>query len=342
MASILKVGDRWRAQIRRAGNSTSKTFRTKAAAEKWASGAEIAIEDASSRVAMPLLQEVIKSYRKVRKDSGREITATSNEHYMLLHLDAGLGDVLVDKLDTTKLVEWCGKRKKEGAGRYTLNMEISKLGTVIRHTKSLLGLKVGDAVADARPTLIHYGLVGPGNKRDRRPTVVEIKKLLEWFAAYNSSIPMADIIIVSMICAFRRGEIFRILWADLDEEKKMVLVRERKDPRHKTDQWVPIIGEAWDIIQSQPNVNVRIFPHNSQTYSWTFLKACRACGIVDLHAHDLRHEAASALIEAGWSIPDVALVTGHKDYRHLKRYVNLAPESTHDKVVPISKARRKA
>ncbi|MDR6501320.1 hypothetical protein J2785_004493 [Burkholderia ambifaria] len=36
MASILKIGDRWRAQVRRRGQSIAKTFRTKGAAEAWA------------------------------------------------------------------------------------------------------------------------------------------------------------------------------------------------------------------------------------------------------------------------------------------------------------------
>jgi site-specific recombinase XerD len=47
--------------------------------------------------------------------------------------------------------------------------------------------------------------------------------------------------------------------------------------------------------------------------------------------HDLRHEAASALFEAGWEIPEVAAVTGHKDWRNLKRYTNLKPEDIAEK-----------
>ena len=50
--------------------------------------------------------------------------------------------------------------------------------------------------------------------------------------------------------------------------------------------------------------------------------------IEDLHFHDLRHEATSRLFEAGLPIEKVALVTGHKDWKMLKRYTHLKPEGS--------------
>lgn len=45
----------------------------------------------------------------------------------------------------------------------------------------------------------------------------------------------------------------------------------------------------------------------------------------DLHFHDLRHEALSRLCEMGLTLPQVALISGHRDPRMLFRYVNLRP-----------------
>jgi site-specific recombinase XerD len=39
----------------------------------------------------------------------------------------------------------------------------------------------------------------------------------------------------------------------------------------------------------------------------------------------LRHEGTSRLFEAGFPIEKVAMVTGHKDWRMLRRYTNLKP-----------------
>ena len=42
--------------------------------------------------------------------------------------------------------------------------------------------------------------------------------------------------------------------------------------------------------------------------------------------HDLRHEAISRFFEKGLSIPEVALISGHKDVRMLFRYTHLRAE----------------
>ena len=48
-----------------------------------------------------------------------------------------------------------------------------------------------------------------------------------------------------------------------------------------------------------------------------------------MHFHDLRHEGTSRLFEAGLTIEQVPLVTGHKDWKMLKRYTQLRPENLH-------------
>jgi site-specific recombinase XerD len=53
-------------------------------------------------------------------------------------------------------------------------------------------------------------------------------------------------------------------------------------------------------------------------------------GIEDLDFHDLRHEGTSRLLEAGFAIEQVSLVTGHKDWKMLRRYTHLKPEALHE------------
>ncbi len=61
-----------------------------------------------------------------------------------------------------------------------------------------------------------------------------------------------------------------------------------------------------------------------------FRRQCRALKIDDLHFHDLRHEGTSRLFEAGFSIEQVSLMTGHKDWKMLRRYTHLRPEALHE------------
>ena len=58
----------------------------------------------------------------------------------------------------------------------------------------------------------------------------------------------------------------------------------------------------------------------------------KKAGIVDLHFHDLRHEAISKFFEKGLSIPEVSLISGHKDVRQLMRYTHLKISNLIDKL----------
>ena len=53
---------------------------------------------------------------------------------------------------------------------------------------------------------------------------------------------------------------------------------------------------------------------------------------MDLHFHDLRHHALSILFEQGYSIQEVAIVSGHSSWDMLKRYTHIKPESLHRSV----------
>ena len=52
-------------------------------------------------------------------------------------------------------------------------------------------------------------------------------------------------------------------------------------------------------------------------------RACQQLEIKDLHFHDLRHEGVSWLFEMGRTIPQVAIVSGHRSWSSLKRYSHL-------------------
>ena len=338
MASILKVGESWRALVRRKGWPVyCKTFSTKAQAETWARSIEVDIDRGAAPKASAvvgrvlLLRDVIAEYRSLRAKS-RPISDSSTEHYTLKHLATGLGDRDALRLTPSDLVGYCTMRREEGAGPYTINMDISKLGTAMRYAAMSLKITLPDVVASARPLLNHLGLIGGGGQRERRPTEDELLAVVAELQTNYGQI-YADVVRFAVLTAMRRGEITRLTWADIDAAKRLVLIRDRKDPRKKVgnDQWVPLLGDAWDLVQRQARSDTepRIWPVHEQTMSKYFKAACDKLGVPDLHFHDLRHDGISKLFEQGYQIQQVALVSGHKDWRHLRRYTNLKPEDLH-------------
>ena len=61
-----------------------------------------------------------------------------------------------------------------------------------------------------------------------------------------------------------------------------------------------------------------------------WMKVCREAGITDLKFHDLRHEAASRLLEAGWSLQAVQAMLGHADAKTTSIYINTTLSQLHD------------
>ena len=61
-------------------------------------------------------------------------------------------------------------------------------------------------------------------------------------------------------------------------------------------------------------------PQNAIRLAWERLE--KKAGVTDLRFHDLRHEAISRFFEMGLFVPEVALISGHRDLRMLFRHTH--------------------
>jgi integrase len=112
-------------------------------------------------------------------------------------------------------------------------------------------------------------------------------------------------------------------WDDLDGDR--ILVRDMKHPGDKigNNVYCELPPEALAIIQTMPRTKAEIFPYTTDAISAGFSRACKFLGIQDLRFHDLRHEGISRLFEMGKTIPQVAVVSGHRSWTSLKRYTHM-------------------
>lgn len=330
MASISPARGGWRVQIRRAGiRPMSRYFRTRDEAERWARSIEHAA-DLGKRVGGQgqAIDALLRAYRQARQDSGHAIGPTANAHYVLRTLEEHFAAVPIGKLTPQALVKFAQARRRVGAGAYTVNMDITQLASALRYACALEGYPYpAQAFAEARQTLHHLRLIGPSVERDRRPTSAEWRSLMDYLPKLDTEIPMRDIVEFAALAAFRRSEVCRLAWSDLDERRSVIVIRDRKHPRakHGNDMEVPLVAQALAIVRLQPRSTELIFPYAPGTISYWFRRACRELGIRDLRLHDMRHEATSTMLESGFSVAETAAVTGHKDWRHLRRYTQLDP-----------------
>jgi integrase len=345
MASIRRQkSGSWRVQVRRKGRSVSENFIRYEDAKRWAVDAERQIDRGEaptvSRIGKlktfgDLIDLHICDMKEVGKAPGRSKDAT------LRMLKRELGSRGMVEIDRERIVKFGRRRSAQGAGPTTIGIDVGVIKLVLQHAAAVHGLPVRTEPVDlGRIALKRLGLIGHSNERDRRPTDEELEKLIAHFDANpRQIIPMARIIKFAVATAMRQEEIFRVTWSDLNAGAKMLTIRDRKDPRQKkgNDQRIPLLAvsgyDALALIEEQRlirgNEDDRIFPYHHKSAGTAFTRAVQDLRIEDLHFHDLRHEGTSRLFEAGFEIHQVALVTGHKDWKMLRRYTHLKPEALH-------------
>jgi integrase len=95
---------------------------------------------------------------------------------------------------------------------------------------------------------------------------------------------------------------------------------------------IPLTPKAVEILASLDRKDERVFPvtPNAVRLAWERLR--KRAGLEDLRLHDLRHEAVSRFFEYGLTVPEVALISGHRDPRMLSRYTHLRPEKVAEKL----------
>ncbi len=163
----------------------------------------------------------------------------------------------------------------------------------------------------------------PGKARERRVTVEELERLRVALSKCRNNL-LFNIVMFAIHTGMRRGEILSIRWSDINFDASTVHLADTKNGEART---VPLSSSALSALPATDNhaADERVFPlsPNAVRLAWERLK--RRAGINDLHFHDLRHEAISRFFELGLSIPEVALISGHRDFKMLFRYTHLRP-----------------
>ena len=170
-------------------------------------------------------------------------------------------------------------------------------------------------------------LPSPHKSRKRRLMPGEKERLLT-AASLQRNIYIASIIEFAIETGMRRSEILKLRWCDIDLENGFASLY---DTKNGEDRRVPLTRRCIEVLQTVPQTDERVFPISATCLRLAWNRARKKAGITDLRFHDLRHEAVSRFFEMGMSVPEVALISGHKDVRQLFRYTHLNPSNVFKK-----------
>ena len=317
MATIRKRGKRWQAQIRLADHPPmSKSFGTKRAAESWARNAEYQLINGQDerRPTVTTLRDILERYKdtvialKISKsiETGivdrflQEDIANLHLHNVTREAACAYRDLRLAKVKASTLVREIG---------------------ILRHCWDVASNEWG--VAPEPNPFSKMRMPRIGGRRERRLRAGEFDLIVDAARQQRNNYVLPTIIF-ALETALRGKEILALEWSDFDSENGTVRVRNSKNGHSRV---VPLTPQAMRVIMDLPtDLSASVFPITDSTLKQAWRRMMRKTHIVDLHFHDLRHEAISRFIEAGLTIPEVSQISGHRDSRSLLRYAHPTPE----------------
>lgn len=320
MASIRKRLDKWQVQIRRTGYpSISRTFQRKSDALTWARH----MEAEADRVGLPHDRTALKKLSVADLIARYRDTVTVKKRGAIVERDR-LNVMLMHRFTRAKLVDATpalfGAYRDERLARLkceTVRRELGLLQRIFTVAMREWGVPLNEnplAAVTKPPT---------DKPRDRRLMPGEYARLLN-AAQRGRNRLVKPLVELAIETGMRRGELLNIHWADVNLERATLYIPETKNGHPRT---IPLSPAAISILHSlSTRCEGRAFPLTIDAVKHAWRRLRTRAGIHDLHFHDLRHEAISRFFERGLSVPEVALISGHRDYRQLLRYTHLRPE----------------
>lgn len=183
------------------------------------------------------------------------------------------------------------------------------------------------------------------NRRIKFLSEEELSNLLEELKKHSYSVYLMALI--SADCGLRAGEIFKLTWADVSLEEKMLFLRDTKNGKNRFAYMTDRVAEEFSKLK-QGEGNEFVFQSKTggkiDHVSRTFERAVKALGLNDgitdrrqkVVFHSLRHTFASRLVQKRVSLYEVKELLGHSDIAMTQRYSHLANETLREAVSKLN------
>ena len=309
MATIAKKNGKHQVQIRKVGQPYHcKSFTYLADARQWA----LKIESKFERGEQPYTLSANVKFDNLADRYAETIIpqfkSAKREVSRLRLMQARMGNISIASMTNTFFAEYRDNRLKKVSPQ-TVKHEINIVRRVIKHATQEWGLVLPLGIPSVRLPKLPRG-------RSRRISDDELQRI-----KHRLSPVVSDLVDLALETAMRRSELLAICSAHIDWDCRHLNIHETKNGISRT---VPLTLKASSTLAKYSNADhcFRIAP---DSVSQAFRRAVKAEAILGLTFHDLRHEAITRLFEKGLSIPQVAGISGHNDYRMLARYTHLHP-----------------
>ncbi len=322
MGCVRRRGNSWNAQVRVAGwQSFTKSFRKKSDAMRWVQELEQTLRNSPLPRASANDVSLLDLLQRYGLEVSSQLKDSKKEFYKLnLYARHPIAQNRLSNLTPLHFEHLRDERLKQVSSG-TVHADFMLLRRVFKTALRKWGYGL------ASNPIEQVQIPSPHKPRKRRLIGDEKERLLT-AASSQRNIYIAPIIEFAIETGMRRSEILNLRWINVDLDNGFAFLF---DTKNGEDRRVPLTKAARDVLASLPAQNERVFPISANCVRLAWERTRKKTGISDLRFHDLRHEAVSRFFEMGMSVPEVALISGHKDVRQLFRYTHLNPTNVFKK-----------
>jgi len=332
MASLRKLkSGRWQVSIRKANHKgVYKSFAEKALAKKWAREIELQIEkdvytDYGNAETITIKDLLIK-YRDEIVPEHKARRSTTYKLNKLLRYNVSLQFVL--RLKSADIYKMQKQMQLEGLAPKTVNTYVQLLYQIWVTAKRKWSINL-----PAQSPFELVTLQKVRNQRDRVLTNAEYVRLLE-AAEYSELRLLRDVIEFAYKTGARVMEILTLKRADTDLHKKLATFR---DTKNGTDRTIPLANDVVEILKRYPFGDTFFRVKSYDSFNYFFKQARDRADIHDFRFHDLRACFCTNALLSGMTEAQVATISGHLDWRSLKRYSRIKAKDLVEKINEINK-----
>ncbi len=314
MASFRQRSGKWQARVIRDGYpDQSKTFESKADAEKWARALESEIDKGQfvnvSEAQRTTLGDVIARYLVEVTPSMKGVTEDTIRLKAIIRKPISRWSMA--NLSAARIAAYRDERLKEVSGG-TVIRELAYISAIINHARREWGINVPNPVQMVRKPQ-------SPQSRSRVLTDDEVSKLLMALEPTGRrSHWTKPAVQLALATAMRRGELLSMRWEHIDLQNRTAFLSDTKNGESRT---VPLSTVAVQVLVELPrHISGVVIPVKFFTLDAAFKRARKRAGLDDVRFHDLRRTAITRMAEKLPNVIELAAVSGHKSLMVLKRY----------------------
>lgn len=316
---------------RRIRRSTKETSRAKAKliVEGW-----IEEDKRKARLGIPSTITLDEACGRYWLEHAHSLPSAGTIKIQMSHLLRIIGPTrTLDKINTAVVSDYIAWRRGEWIRRgHGPKKEVNKPGsrlvsesTVNREVRSCLRAIMNKA---AKRWCYSVATINwdelRGNEpegRQRYLTVEEAKAVIQ--AAAPHARPA---ITIALYTGLRLSNVMRLDWAQVDLQRQEITVRIKSRKKGGKTLGIPIASPLLVLLANlSPKDDGPVLTYKGEPVKnmrRAFKTALKKVGITDFHWHDLRHTAASLMLDAGVPIDMVRKALGHTDIKTTLRYAH--------------------